>query len=75
MSFMKFYENFMSYYVFKAKFHHCLLQEWKIKTGHLVRMQQLGLGTNVTTSGERATHPQSRMHFVEIAICSLSNVP
>lgn len=64
-----------SYCVFRANFHHFLLQGEKIKRSHLVRMQQLVLGTNGTTSVERAAHPQIQTHFIEIAICSLSNVP
>ena len=64
-----------SYCAFRANFHHFLLQGEKIKRSHLVRMQQLVLGTKGTTSVERAAHPQIQMHFIEIAICSLSNVP
>lgn len=64
-----------SYCVFRANFHHFLLQGEKIKRSYLVRTQQLVLGTNGTTSVEKAAHPQIQTHFIEIAICSLSNVP
>ena len=52
-----------SCYVLGAKCKYFLLQEGENKTSLLVRMQQQVLGTNATTSGERATHPQSHTHL------------